>query len=129
MTETSAIRKSAILLCIVGFGKELRPTTAYLTPYLIEAKNVSDTELYSQVYPYSTYSYMVALLPIFVVTDLVRYKPIIILEVAMLIGVWCMLIWSKSIALLQLMQVNNFYTLHNKCSLLISGTFRRCNCQ
>src|ERR1700722_6795508 len=33
-----------------------------------------------QVYPWWTYSYLVALVPIFLLTDLLLYKPILVLE-------------------------------------------------
>jgi thiamine transporter 2/3 len=70
---TTWIRTTAIL-CTIGFWKELRPTTPYLTPYLITAKNLSDETLYSQVYPFWTYSYALCLIPVFILTDVLRYK-------------------------------------------------------
>jgi hypothetical protein len=66
-------RFAAVTLCLIGFSKEFRPTTPYLTPYLI-SKNFTDETLYSSVYPFWTYSYLIMLIPVFVLTDFVRYK-------------------------------------------------------
>ena len=65
---------TSLTLCSIGFWKEFRPTTPFLTPYLMTAKNLSDETLYSQVYPFWTYSYTLVLIPVFILTDLLRYK-------------------------------------------------------
>lgn len=47
------------LVYIYGVLKEFRPGTPFLTPFLEnEPKNFTNTQLYSQIYPFWTYSYL-----------------------------------------------------------------------
>ncbi|VDO52123.1 unnamed protein product [Brugia timori] len=51
-----------VLVSAFGIIKEFRPATPFLTPYLISApKNFTNVQLYSEIYPFWTYSYLVAL--------------------------------------------------------------------
>ncbi|OZC06361.1 hypothetical protein X798_06657, partial [Onchocerca flexuosa] len=57
-------KKSLIIVLVSAFGviKEFRPATPFLTPYLISPpKNFTNEQVYSEVYPFWTYSYLVAL--------------------------------------------------------------------
>ncbi|CAI4232623.1 unnamed protein product [Auanema sp. JU1783] len=95
---------TTLLICIYGIVKEFRPATPFLTPYLVTYKNVTAEEIYGQVYPFWTYSYMIFLIPIFFLTDILRYKPIIILEASCLVGTWVLLVWGEGVAQMQIMQ-------------------------
>ncbi len=99
----------SIFLCIFGFFKESLPSEPFLTPYLVQYKNISEEAVTNQIYPIWTYSYMAALIPVFLFTDFLRYKPIIILEGCAFIATYALLLWSYSIPLMQLMQM--FYGL------------------
>lgn len=95
-----------ILACLYGIIKEFRPATPFLTPYLISSyKNFTNEELYSKIYPFWTYSYLVALIPVFFLTDILRYKPVVCLEAACLCGTWGLLVWGKTVWEMQLMQI------------------------
>ncbi|VDM41303.1 unnamed protein product [Toxocara canis] len=99
-------KTTTVLICLYGIVKEFRPATPFLTPYLVSPfKNFTDVELYSQIYPFWTYSYMVALMPIFFLTDILRYKAIIMLEASCLCGTWALLIWGTTLWQMQIMQV------------------------
>ncbi|KJH41527.1 reduced folate carrier [Dictyocaulus viviparus] len=99
-------KTTTILLCIYGVVKEFRPATPFLTPYLISSsKNLTLDEVYSRVFPFWTYSYMVFLIPVFFLTDILRYKPVIVLEGACLSLTWILLVWGKGILEMQLMQI------------------------
>lgn len=51
-----------VLVSAFGLIKEFRPATPFLTPYLISSpKNFTNVQLYSEIYPFWTYSYLVAL--------------------------------------------------------------------
>ncbi|KAI6173282.1 hypothetical protein M3Y98_01065100 [Aphelenchoides besseyi] len=77
------------LICAIGIVKEFRPATPFLTPFLESpSKNFTNAELYSEVYPFWTYSYLLFIVPIFFLTDYLRYKPIVVLETASLTGTW-----------------------------------------
>ncbi|XGW35205.1 hypothetical protein V3C99_018880 [Haemonchus contortus] len=97
---------TTVLLCIYGIIKEFRPATPFLTPYLISGyKNLTLNEVYGQIFPYWTYSYMVFLIPVFVLTDVLRYKPMIVVEGACLSITWALLVWGEGVWQMQLMQV------------------------
>ncbi|XP_072020040.1 thiamine transporter 2-like isoform X1 [Amphiura filiformis] len=99
----------SILLCVFGFFKESLPSEPFLTPYLVQYKNISEEAVTNQIYPIWTYSYMAALIPVFLFTDFLRYKPIIVLEGCAILATYALLLWAFSIRLMQLMQM--FYAL------------------
>ena len=91
------------LLCLYGFLKELRPSEPFLTEYLINANgpNVTLAEAYYDVYPVWTYSYLAILILVFLLTDFLRYKPVIVLEGFAYVGTWCLLLWGKGVQAMQ----------------------------
>ncbi|KHJ99544.1 reduced folate carrier [Oesophagostomum dentatum] len=99
-------KATTALICVYGILKEFRPATPFLTPYLTsDYKNFTVEEVYGKVFPYWTYSYMIFLVPIFILTDILRYKPIIALEGACLSITWALLVWGQGIFQMQLMQI------------------------
>ncbi|XP_078677937.1 thiamine transporter 1-like [Branchiostoma floridae x Branchiostoma belcheri] len=100
-TETRAI----LLLCFYGFFKEMRPSEPFLTPYLKGPdKNLTEEQVDNQIYPVWTYSYLACLLLVFLVTDFLRYKPVIIFEGLAYIGTWVLLLWGQGVLTMQFMQ-------------------------
>ena len=87
----------------------MRPSEPFLTPYLIQVKNISENAVDNQIYPVWTYSYMFALIPVFLFTDILRYKPVIIFEGLTYLATWALLLWAWGIPLMKLMQM--FYGL------------------
>ena len=79
---------TSILLCSYGFFKELRPSEPYLNEYLTgeKYKNITESDVYDKVYPVWPYSYFALLIPVFLLTDYLRYKPVIVFEVESLYG-------------------------------------------
>ncbi|XP_071342796.1 thiamine transporter 2-like [Trachinotus anak] len=70
-----------VLLCIYGFCSMMRPIEPFLTEFLTGAcKNLTTEQVTRQVYPVWTYSSLLLLIPVLLVTDLLRYKPVIILQ-------------------------------------------------
>ncbi|CAK9811223.1 Thiamine transporter 2 [Anthophora quadrimaculata] len=68
------------ILCVFGCFKEFRPSESFVTDYLTGPwKNFTDVQVNQEIFPVSTYSYFATLVIIFLITDFVRYKPIIIL--------------------------------------------------
>ena len=97
---------ATLMLCSYGFFKEFKPSEPFLTPYLTsEVKNFTKTQLNSEVWSYSTYSYLIASLFTLLLTDFVRYKPVIVLESGCYLATRLLLIWGMSIASMQWMQV------------------------
>ncbi|XP_040896389.1 thiamine transporter 1-like [Toxotes jaculatrix] len=70
-----------VLLCIYGFCSMMRPIEPFLTEFLTGTyKNLTTEQVTKQVYPVWTYSSLVLLIPVLLVTDFLRYKPVIILQ-------------------------------------------------
>eukprot|EP00095_Tigriopus_kingsejongensis_P003036 maker-scaffold1070_size64748-snap-gene-0.13 protein:Tk03036 transcript:maker-scaffold1070_size64748-snap-gene-0.13-mRNA-1 annotation:"hypothetical protein DAPPUDRAFT_59074" len=95
-----------VILCLFGFFKELKPSEPYLTEYLTgeEFKNITKDDVYQKVYPIWSYSYFVLLIPVFLLTDLVRYKPMIMFEGLAYVLTWVILLWAEGVGAMQAMQ-------------------------
>lgn len=68
--------KISLILCSYGFLREMRPSEPFVTEFLLDKRwrNVNETDLNRNVYPYGTYSYLAQLFIIFLVTDILRYE-------------------------------------------------------
>lgn len=98
--------KISLLLCVFGFLKELRPSEPFIYEFLIgEWRNITSEQVNQEVYPVGTYSYLAQLVVVFLVTDLCRYKPLILILGASGIAVWGMLLWTTSLVSLQILEV------------------------
>jgi len=97
---------ATLLLCCYGFLKEIRPSEPYLTDYLLgNSSGVTQDELYHEVYPVWTYSYLGFLVLVFLFTDLTRYKAVIVFEGFSYILTWILLLWGHGLTQMQVMQV------------------------
>ncbi|XP_017769870.1 PREDICTED: folate transporter 1-like [Nicrophorus vespilloides] len=95
----------SLLLCVFGFIKEFRPSEPFVYEYLIGPwRNITEDEVTQQVYPVGTYSYLVHLLIMFLITDILRYKPLIVILGLSGIAIWAMLIWTTSLFYLQVLE-------------------------
>lgn len=99
--------KISLLLSIFGFLKEIRPSEPFIYEFLIDKRwrNITKEEVQQDVYPVGMYSYLAQLFLVFLVTDLARYKPLIIILGLSGIATWAMLIWTSSLAALQVIEV------------------------
>ncbi|KAI1707397.1 reduced folate carrier domain-containing protein [Ditylenchus destructor] len=88
---------TALVLCTYGMLKEFKPSEPYLYRYQQRNLNISGDVLTAEVYPYWTYSYLLFLVPAFLLTDVLLYKPILILESISYISVWITLIFGRSV--------------------------------
>ncbi|KAF6075909.1 solute carrier family 19 member 2 [Phyllostomus discolor] len=93
------------LLCSYGFFANLRPSEPFLTPYLLGPdKNLTEREVFNEIYPVWTYSYLVLLFPVFLATDYLRYKPVILLQGLSLIVTWFMLLYAQGLLAVQFLE-------------------------
>lgn len=114
--NTRSLLKPTILLCTYGFFTYIKPSEPYVTAFLMGPhKNLTEEEIVNQIFPVWSYSYTAFLVPIFLLTDYLKYKPIIILQGLGYIGCWILLVFSKGVPLMQLMQV--FYGLATACEI------------
>jgi len=97
---------TTLILCSYGFFKEIRPSEPFLTEYLISnSTGLTQDQVYQDVYPIWTYSYLAVLVLVFLFTDLARYKPIIVFEGFAYILTWILLLYGHGLRLMQFMQV------------------------
>jgi len=98
--------KTTLLLCLYGFFKEIRPIEPFLTDYLLgNSTGLTEDELYHDVYPIWTYSYLAVLILVFLFTDLLKYKSVIVFEGLAYVITWVLLLWGKGLLAMQFMQV------------------------
>ncbi|XP_054838436.1 thiamine transporter 2 [Eublepharis macularius] len=94
-----------LILCIYGFFAMMRPSEPFLTPYLAGPdKNLTIEEITQTVFPVWTYSYLALLFPVFLLTDYVRYKPVIIIQGVSLIITWLLLLFAHGVSAMQLVE-------------------------
>ncbi|CAJ0963083.1 unnamed protein product [Ranitomeya imitator] len=110
------------ILCTNGFFSNLRPSEPFLTPYLLgpdknlterQRASASETEaerccngrkVFNEIYPVWTYSYLLLLFPVFIATDYLRYKPVIVLQGLSLIITWFMLLYAQGTLAIQFLE-------------------------
>lgn len=93
--------KISLILSAFGFLKETRPSEPFITDFIVDFKNITVEQVNQDIFPVGTYSYLAQLVVIFLVTDLLRYKPLIILLGAAGVVIWSMLLWTSSVLSLQ----------------------------
>uniref|UniRef100_H2XQC9 Major facilitator superfamily (MFS) profile domain-containing protein n=2 Tax=Ciona intestinalis TaxID=7719 RepID=H2XQC9_CIOIN len=99
--------KPTVLLCVYGIFSYMKPSEPFLTPYLMGlSKNFTEFEVVNEIYPVWTYAYVCFLLPVFLLTDYVKYKPVILMQGLGYIGCWILLLFAQEVPLMQVMQVS-----------------------
>ncbi|KAB0357547.1 hypothetical protein FD754_001703 [Muntiacus muntjak] len=94
-----------VILCLFGFFSMMRPSEPFLMLYLSGPdKNLTSTELTNEIFPVWTYSYLALLLPVFILTDYVRYKPVIILQGISFIVCWLLLLFGQGVRTMQVLE-------------------------
>ncbi|XP_025742601.1 thiamine transporter 2 isoform X1 [Callorhinus ursinus] len=94
-----------VILCLFGFFSMMRPSEPFLIPYLSGPdKNLTNSEITNEILPIWTYSYLVLLLPVFILTDYVRYKPVIILQGISFIITWLLLVFGQGVKAMQVLE-------------------------
>ncbi|XP_055587458.1 thiamine transporter 1-like [Uranotaenia lowii] len=99
-------KQISLILCILGFLKEFRPSEPFVFQFLTgPSHNLTVDQVVQDVFPIGTYSYVAQLVVVFLVTDYFRYKPIIVLAGLAGTVVWCMFVWTRSLRALQVMEI------------------------
>lgn len=102
--------KISCILCMFGCFKDFRPSEAFVTDYLTGWKHFTPEQVNQDIFPVSTYSYLATLIVVFLITDFVRYKPIIILCGLSGIVAFLMIIFGKTVLIFQILEF--FYGLY-----------------
>ncbi|XP_056613524.1 thiamine transporter 2 [Triplophysa dalaica] len=93
------------LLCIYGFFSTVKPLEPFLIPYLAGPdKNLTIEQVTNQIFPVWTYSYLAVLVPVFLLTDWLRYKPVVVFQCTALLVTTAMLLWLKGVPEMQAVQ-------------------------
>uniref|UniRef100_A0A667X9A0 Solute carrier family 19 member 3 n=1 Tax=Myripristis murdjan TaxID=586833 RepID=A0A667X9A0_9TELE len=94
------------VLSLYGFFANCRVAEPFLTPYLIGPhKNISE-EVTNYLFPIWTYSYLAILFPVFLLTDFLRYKPLIVLQGLFLVTNYILLCFVPGLPAMTFLQVN-----------------------
>ncbi|XP_069476299.1 thiamine transporter 2-like [Ambystoma mexicanum] len=105
--KTTWVYPTAVL-CVYGFFINMRPGEPFLTPYLIGPyKNFTVeqvTVVMNGFLPIWTYSFFALLCPVFLLTDLCRYKPTIVVQGISGIIVAALLCFAQGIPAMQFLQ-------------------------
>ncbi|XP_051009241.1 reduced folate transporter [Acomys russatus] len=106
--ELQSWRYLVFYLCFFGFMAQLRPGESFITPYLLD-RNFTEKQVTNEIIPVLPYSHLAVLVPIFLLTDYLRYKPILVLQCLSFVCVWLLLLLGDSVIHMQLMEV--FYSI------------------
>ncbi|CAL8142498.1 unnamed protein product [Orchesella dallaii] len=87
-------KRTAFVMCGVGLFKEFLPSAPFFIEYAMDSDHGSFTkdEITREILPVTIYGHFVSLLIFLLITDLLRYRPIIILG-----GLSAMLCWTITI--------------------------------
>ncbi|XP_028972404.1 reduced folate transporter [Esox lucius] len=96
---------SVVFLCFYGFMVQLKPGEPFITPNLLSTeKNFTREQVTNEINPVLSYSYMAVLVPVFLLTDFLRYKPVLILSSLSHVSIWLLLLLGSSLLEMQFME-------------------------
>ena len=88
--------RASILICLYGLFRAFRPIEPFYVPYLTSPPiNLSNEIIDDVLNPQWTYGYLTLLIPVFILTDLLRYRPVIFLSALALLADTAVLIWGR----------------------------------
>ncbi|XP_045151681.1 thiamine transporter 2 [Echinops telfairi] len=94
-----------VILCLFGFFSMMRPSEPFLIPYLSGPdKNLTSEQITNEILPVWTYSYLALLFPVFILTDYVRYKPVIVLQGISFMATWLLLLFGQGVMAMQVVE-------------------------
>ncbi|KAM4694388.1 thiamine transporter 2-like [Discoglossus pictus] len=94
-----------ILLCVYGFFLNMKPAEPFYTPFMIgHHKNFTIEQVMNVLSPIWTYSLLALQLPVFLFTDMFRYKPTLIIQGLCLVIVYLLLCFAHSLAAMKYLQ-------------------------
>ncbi|CAN9498190.1 unnamed protein product [Ophioblennius macclurei] len=120
VNDRSRWKLSVIYLCTYGFVASIKPGEPFITPLLLSSeKNFTKEQVTNEITPVLTYSYMAVLVPAFLLTDLLRYKPLLILQCLSQMAIWLILLLGTTLLQMQFMEF--FYGITMACRLAYSS--------
>ncbi|OCT81089.1 thiamine transporter 2 [Xenopus laevis] len=113
---TNGWKYPTVLLCLFGFCANMKALDPFTAQYFTGSyHNLTVEQVKNSVLPVWTYSYMALLIPVFLLTDYLRYKPVIFLQgLGLSISLLLMLITHG----VQAMQLAEFtYAIFSSCDV------------
>ncbi|XP_030010998.1 folate transporter 1 [Sphaeramia orbicularis] len=111
---------AVIFLCCYGFMASIKPGEPFITPYLLSnEKNFTREQVTNEITPVLTYSYMAVLVPAFLLTDFLRYKPVLIIQGISQVSIWLILLLGTTLLEMQFMEF--FYGITMACRVAYSS--------
>lgn len=108
--------KISLVLSFLGFSKEMRFIEPFLTDYYSTHFGTVTTEIVNQeIFPVGTYSHVIQLLIIFLITDYLRYKPLIVVLGLSSAAIWGLMLIVNGKLGLQVIEV--FYGTFSACEV------------
>lgn len=118
--EPRAWKFAVIFLCFYGFMSSIKPGEPFITPYLLSVeKNFTREQVTNEITPVLTYSYMAVLVPAFLLTDFLRYKPVLVIQGFSQVSIWLILLLGSTLLQMQLMEF--FYGITMACRVAYSS--------
>ncbi|KAK3557253.1 hypothetical protein QTP70_026087, partial [Hemibagrus guttatus] len=103
-------RSRTVVRCAVGQTEEFKVEVGLhqgsaLSPFLfaIVMDQLSE-EVTNEINPVLSYSYMAVLVPVFLLTDYLRYKPVLVLQSMSHVSIWLLLLLGTSLLEMQFME-------------------------
>ncbi|XP_054650485.1 thiamine transporter 2-like [Dunckerocampus dactyliophorus] len=95
------------VLSLYGFFANCRIAEPFLAPYLIGPhKNISQEVVTNYIFPIWTYSNLAFLFPVFLLTDLLRHKPLIVLQGLVLVINYVLLCFAQGVPAMIFLEIN-----------------------
>lgn len=111
---------AVIFLCFYGFMASIKPGEPFITPNLLSAeKNFTREQVTNEITPVLTYSYMAVLVPAFLLTDFLRYKPVLVIQGISQVIIWIILLMGSTLLQMQFMEF--FYGITMACRVAYSS--------
>ena len=89
--------KISLLLCAYGFFREMRPSEPFVYEFLTNYRNLTEEQVIGTIYPMGTYWNFGLLVIVFLLTDMLRYKLVIIVSACAGAALFICLAWTKTI--------------------------------
>lgn len=97
MPKMSDWLRISLLLCLFGFLKEIRPSDSFIIQYLTPPwRDITLEEVNQYLWPLGTYAMLVIQIIVLLLTDYLRYKPIIVMGSLSAMITLAMLVWTTS---------------------------------
>ncbi|XP_076591094.1 thiamine transporter 2 [Chaetodon auriga] len=104
------------VLCVYGLFSTVKPMEPFLYQYMTGPdKNLTDEQVNNEVLPVWTYCYLALLVPVFLLTDWLRYKPVVVFHGLSLFATTALLRWAYGVPGMQSTQF--FYALVTACDV------------